>query len=226
MMVGLMRGLFFLTLTLLVAGLVCSAQNRSNPNSEPSEEEFQEILRRASEERDKQLSRPQVLYYSPVVDSSGNRIAYVKRTLDYRLKGEGLIPFLSPAPEVKINSDQVELCSREVGSAKETVLQRWTLPRPDGTSELSYIAVDLEWSGDQLYYNINFSSYRRIVIKSGKWCRGSGFCITNKRAGEVRRGPSDAGGVKVSLDEDPERLRFPTSNKIILDCRNPRRQCT
>lgn len=221
----MMRRLLILTLILLCTPLVCPSQNRSEPNSEPSEEEFKRALRQAREERDRQLARPQVLYYSPVVDPSGNYIAYVKRTLDYKLKGGGLIPFLEPPPEVTLKSDKVELCRRQIGDARETVLERWVMPKPDGTSELSYITVDLEWSREQLYYNINFSSYRRILIKGGKWCRGSGFCITNKAAGEVTRGPNAAGGVKVSLNEDPERLRFPTSNKIILNCSNPQKSC-
>lgn len=180
-------------------------------------EELKELeaqVKKYYEERDRILSKPQVIYYSPVLNPSADRIAYIKRTVEYRLKGGGLVPFLSSPPEVQWISDVIELCQRDIASGREKVVSRWQLPKPDYSNDVGGVFVKLEWS-DGLFYEINLASYKTIAIAGGQWCSGSGFCLDNK-GGTLKGVTSLNGGVAVGLDIDQERHRYPASNNIIL----------
>lgn len=206
---------------------ICCAQNKTETTPLPTTlKEYEEVMKKAFDERDKQLSKPQILYYSPVVNPLGSQIAYIKRTLDYNLKGGGTVPFLSDSPKVNLKSEVVELCKSDVVTGVETVLERWVMPKTDDQNTLSYITVGLEWSKSGLFYEINFSSYDKKIIEGGYWCKGSGFCLSNKKREPILQGPSVVNGIKVSLDKDPAKFRFPTSNKIILDCDSSKKTCS
>lgn len=193
---------------------------------EITEQELQAAIEEAMKERDETLSKPQIIYYSPVLNSTVDSIAYIKRTLDYRLKGGGLIPFLSASPEVTVLSDTVELCRLKLLSGAEEVVERWKIPILKDRNDVSYIAVELNWK-NELTYNIHFALHDKIFINGGRYCKGSGFCISNtKDVGFFQKGMSETKRVKIALTEDPERSRYPTSNKIILECKDANLGCT
>ncbi len=193
---------------------------------EITEQELQAAIEKAMKEGDEALSKPQVIYYSPVLNSSVDSIAYVKRTLDYRSKGGGLIPFLSASPKVTVLSDTVELCRRKLLNGDEEVVEQWKIPILKDRNDVDYIRVELNWKSE-LTYNIHFASHDKIFINGGRRCRGSGFCISNaKNVGFFQKGISETKRVKIALTEDPERLRYPTSNKIIFECKDANLGCT
>lgn len=215
-----MKRIFIVALLLLASAILINSQTKSERSKEGrmSEQEFEEVLRKAEELTAAQFAKPQVLYYSPVVNLSGQNIAYVKRTVDYSVKGGGLIPFLGPAPEVKVKSDLIELCQRNIANGEETVQHRWLIPLVK-SDDLGSVHAKLDWHQNRLHYSIRLSFFGDINIgerRNGH--SGLEFYLTNVRTrARFVVGPTSAGGLLVKLSEDPERVRFPTSNSIIVE---------
>jgi hypothetical protein len=224
----------FLLSVLIVSTAFCFGQTDPKPKQYTRKEfeelvkkasderkEMEELVRRAYEERDRALSKPQVIYYAPVIQPSAERIAYVKRTVEYRLKGGGFIPFLSDSPEVTWISDLIELCERDLASGTEMVISRWALPKPS-RSELGVFPY-LDWT-DKLDYDIRLSAYDERNIPEGATYSGGEIRLSNDPS-LLRNGNTTARGVTVGLDVDPWPYRYPASNKILITCEKSRQTC-
>lgn len=211
---------------LFLGSAFCFAQAPTQ-TPELTEKELEAQIKQIFDERDKQLAKPQVIYYAPVIKPSGDRIAYVKRTVEYRLKGGGLLPFLSDPPQVTWISDLIELCERDLASGTEIVIARWELPKPilsdpDISYEVGTVFPYLDWT-DKLYYDIHLSAYNKKAFPEGAYCRGSGICLSNGSL--LRNGNSTARGIAVLLDVDPWSSRYPGSNKVVITCEKSRPTC-
>jgi hypothetical protein len=206
--------MYVLIMTVLFSTVFSFAQTVKDP-AQMSEKEFEEQIKKIYEERDKLLSKPQIIYYAPVISPSGDKIAYVKRTLEYRLTGGGLIPFLSDPPEVTWISDLIEICEWDIATRNENALFTWKLPKPQPYISVGSVFPYLNWK-DRLYYDINLSDYSTKNIPEGRPCRGSGVCLSN--SGLIRNGNNSANGITVGLNEEQWSARFPISNKIVFTC--------
>jgi hypothetical protein len=184
--------------------------------------EMEDFVKKAHEERDRALSKPQVIYYAPVIQPSAEHIAYVKRTVEYRLKGGGFIPFLSDSPEVTWVSDMIELCERDLATGQETTVEKWILSKPVDAREVGTVFVNLDWR-DQLYYEINLTHYSKKEFPEAAHGNGRGI---NLWYGDASKdGANSANGITVSVDIESECYRYPTSNKIVITCEKSRPTC-
>ena len=198
------------------------AQNPS-PTPVPTEKELEERMlrdlpeqvRKAFEERDRILSKPQVIYRSPVINSSATEIAYVKRTLEYRLKGGGILPFLSSPPEVTWISDKVQVIRRNLSTAVENVVFERNLPEPTPGSSIPGVSARIVWE-EKLVYNIGLYGYEKADIPEAYYCWLSTLCIG--RPPLDANGSTTARGITVSLDSETGGHRYPTSNKLVITC--------
>ena len=214
--------LSFYLAVLLLSAAFCFAQSPS-PTPELTEKELeQQMLRdlpqqvkKAFEERDRILSKPQVIYLSPVIEPSGQQIAYVKRTLEYRLKGGGVIPFLSSPPEVTWISDKVQVIKRNLSTAMEIVVFEMNLPDPRSSDNIPGVSARITWD-EKLVYNIGLYGYEQPDIPESYYCWLSTLCVG--RPPLDKGGSVTARGIAVGLDSEAGRHRFPTGNKIVITC--------
>jgi len=211
----------FLMAVLIFSTAFCFGQNEPKPR-EYTDKEIEELVKKAYEERDRALSKPQVIYYAPVIQPSAEHIAYVKRTVEYRLKGGGFIPFLSDSPEVTWISDMIELCKRDLSTGRETTINKWILPKPVDAREVGTVFVNLDWR-DRLYYQIKLTQYSKKEFPDAAHGNGSGI---NLWYGDASKdGANSANGITVGVDIKSESYRYPGSNKIVITCQKSRLSC-
>ena len=214
-----MKWLLIATFLLLVIAGFVVAQKKSDQADQQtmSEQEFNDAVRKANERQRAGFAKPQVLYYAAVINPSGQTIAYVKRTVDYSVEGEGPAPFLD-APAVKVKSDLIELCQQNIATGEEAVLHSWPLPLVKMDS-LGNVHPTLNWQTENLRYSIRLAFFGDINIGEKRdGPSGTEFYLTNVSPDlELVQEPHRAGETLIKLSENPEKIRFPTSNKIIID---------
>ena len=208
---------------LLLNTAICFAQTPSptppltdKESEERMTEEVLKDIKRAFEERDRILSKPQVIYLSPVINSSAEEIGYVKRTLEYRLKGGGIMPFLSSPPEVTWISDRVQVVRRTLSTGTENVVFEMNLPKPPEGAGIRGVSARMMWEGEKLVYNIGIYGYEKSEIPGSYYCWLSTLCVGNPPL--ETSGPTTARGITVRLDSDMGTARFPISNNIAITC--------
>ena len=207
---------------LLLGTAFCFAQTPSS-TPEPTQKELEERMlkemkehfTKVFEERDRILSKPQVIYLSPVINSTATEIAYVKRIVEYRLKGGGVMPFLSAPPEVTWTSDKVQVIRRNLSTGAETLVFERDLPEVSPGAEVAGVSARIVWE-EKLVYNIGLYGYEREQIAESVYCWLSTLCLGT--ASLDKRGSATARGITVSLDPDVGSHRYPISNKIVITC--------
>jgi hypothetical protein len=204
-----------LSLAVLLLSTAFSFAQTPSPTPALTEKEFEESIKKAFEERDRLLSKPQVIYLSPVINSSADEIAYVKRTLEYRLKGGGIIPFLGSSPEVAWISDKVQVVRRSLPTGTETVVFEMDLPDPHSDANIAGVSARLAWD-NKLVYNIGLYGYELAQIPGAYYCWLSTLCIG--RPPLDKSGSTTARGITVGLDSEMGSARYPISNKIVIAC--------
>lgn len=166
------------------------------------------------------LPMTEVLYYQPVIDNNGKNIAYIKRSLNYYFTEIKItfMPFMQSPPAVKVMRDCIQLCKRNRDTNREFVLIEWKIPL-EMKNKLGSIAPELDWHGKDLKYNITLQGYGDIGLGTRKnGPSGLEWVLTNLKEGEgIAQGPIKGQGVHVELTNNPERIRFPRSNKIIIE---------
>ena len=155
------------------------------------------------------------LYYSPVVNFSGEKVAYVKRKLSYSAWGGSIIPFMGKQAAVKVRSDKLQLCEKKIDNGKVTILEEWNIPilKPD---RVGHVIVVLNWDLENLRYSIKLSSQSYGQINIGKF-RHPYWTLTNTQGPtRLKQGPSAGGGYQASVSSKPGG-RYPGSNKLIVE---------
>ncbi|MFO7740521.1 MAG: HEAT repeat domain-containing protein [Desulfatiglandaceae bacterium] len=155
------------------------------------------------------------LYYSPVVNYSGEKIAYVKRKLDYSSWGGSIIPFMGEPAKVKVKSDRIQVCEKDLKSGKEVVLEDWKIPLVK-TDNVGNVGVILNWDLEKLRYAIKLSRSGYGKINLGKYQHPYWWLTNTKAYFRLKQGPATAAGVRAGVSERAGG-RFPTSNKLIVE---------
>ncbi|MCD4780150.1 MAG: hypothetical protein K8S27_06340 [Candidatus Omnitrophica bacterium] len=162
----------------------------------------------------------QTIYYSPVFNSQGKSVAYIKRMVDYQVEGGSLIPFMGEQVTISVKSDRLQLCQKDLESNKETVIHDWMIDL-DQRNKLGGVWVRLDWHGPVLKYYVRLTDYGQIHLgqeKNGP--SGLEWILTNTRERElIKHGPIEVGVVQVFLNADPEKIRFPYVNRLIIEKR-------
>ena len=155
------------------------------------------------------------LYYSPVVNYSGEKIAYVKRQLSYSASGGGIIPFMGAQAKVSVKSDRIQLCEKDLRSGKEVVLKDWKISL-DRTDKVGHVRVILNWDLEKLYYAIklSYNSYGRINL--GKYQHPYWWLTNSDNYFRLKQGPQIAAGVRAGVSEKPGG-RYPIGNDLIVE---------
>lgn len=164
------------------------------------------------------LQSPKAIYYCPVISASGEKIAYIKRIVNYSVKGGSIMPFMGQPPKVKVRSDRIQLCERIIKNGQEAALEHWLIPLAKRDS-LGNIWPELDWHSEELYYKIRLTNFGDIAVgERTNGPSGLEWILTNVKDNKtISKGPTEAEGIKVMLDSDPERIRFPQSNKLIIE---------
>jgi hypothetical protein len=120
--------------------------------------------------------RAETLYYAPVVNSTGEKVAYVKRLLKYSASGGSIMPFLGGSPtKVRIKSDRIQLCEKDLRTGGENILKDWKIRLVIKNSR-GRIQPVLNWDLENLRYVIRMRGFGDIGI--GIWRRPYGY-LTN-----------------------------------------------
>ena len=159
--------------------------------------------------------RGKTLYYSPVVNYAGEKIAYVKRHLSYSTSGGSIIPFMGEQAKVKVKSDRIQLCEKDLRSGEEVVLEDWKITL-DNTDKVGHVRVILNWDLEKLRYAIKLSSNSYGRINLGKYQHPYWWLTNSKTYFRLKQGPETAAGIRAGVSEKPGG-RYPLSNKLIVE---------
>lgn len=155
------------------------------------------------------------LHYAPVVISTGDRIAYFKREYRYSVSGGGIIPFMGGKPtRVKVKSDRIQLCVKDLKTGCITVVKQWK-PKLVKREGRLYIKPLLNWELDRLRYITSMRSEQDPGI--GIYRRPYVYLANIDHWSKLEQGRTKAGSVCVGLNEDVSKIRFPKSNKVIVE---------
>jgi hypothetical protein len=156
----------------------------------------------------------ETLYYTPVINSTGEKVAYVKRQLKYSAWGGSCMPFFGGSPtKIRIHSDRTQVCEKDLRTGRETILADWKL-RLINTDSRGRLHPVLNWELENLRYVIKMHGFGDIGI--GKWRRPYNYLSNLGNWSGLQQGPAAAGTVRVRLDR-PVRGKLPATNSVAVE---------
>ena len=142
--------------------------------------------------------RAEALYYAPVVNSTGEKVAYVKRLLKYSTSGGSIMPFMGGSPtKVRIKSDRIQLCEKDIRTGRQIILEDWKINLVIRNSR-GRIQPVLNWDLENLRYVIRMRGFGDIGI--GIWRRPYGYLTNLENWSRLTHGPIAAGTIRVRLN--------------------------
>jgi hypothetical protein len=158
--------------------------------------------------------RAETLYYAPVVNSTGEKVAYVKRLLKYSASGGSIMPFIGGSPtKVRIKSDRIQLCEKDIQTGRESILEDWKIDLVIKNSR-GRIQPVLNWDLENLRYVIRMRGFGDIGI--GIWRRPYGYLTNLENWSKLKHGPIAAGTIRVRLNGLTSG-RFPETNEVVVE---------
>ena len=140
-------------------------------------------------------------YYTPVVSSAGDKIAYVKRHYRILASGGGLIPFMGGKPyRERVLSDRIQVCVKNLKTGRVKVIGDWK-PRQVKKSGLISITPMLNWELEELRYVIRLRVNKDPGV--GIFRRPYAYLTNLEKWSGLKSGPTAAGTVRVRLETKP-----------------------
>jgi HEAT repeats len=153
-------------------------------------------------------------YYTPVVSSAGDKIAYVKRHYRVWASGGGLIPFMGGKPyRERVLSDRIQLCVKDLKTGRVKVIEDWK-PRQVKTSGLISITPVLNWELEELRYVISLRVDEDPGV--GIFRRPYAYLTNLEKWSGLKAGPTEADTVRVRLETKPEG-RLSKGNAVVVE---------